>query len=473
MSISLQTLKSKQVLCVGDVMLDRFVTGDVARISPEAPVPVLRQKTSEEMLGGAGNVVRNLSGLGVQVTLIGAWGQDDAGNQIQKLVEDMPCVQVSGVTSAHRPTTQKTRYVVQNQQLLRVDEEDTSPLNKAEEAEILALVCQNLPHVAGVILSDYAKGVLSHKLAQNIISAAQEANVPVLVDPQVSHGRAYVGATLLTPNLKEFNEMCQNLGIHGQDEEAHAQAMIEKLNLQALLVTKGSAGMTLYQQEKGPTSIPTEAKEVYDVSGAGDTVIAALMAGLCLGMSLEEASRLANRAGGIVVGRLGTATITAADLENQKAQTKLQTLDQILETVKIQRSKGKKVGFTNGCFDLLHPGHVTLLTQSRAECDFLILGLNTDASIKRLKGPTRPLQNQEARATVLAGLEAVDAIIFFGQDTPYELIKAIEPDILVKGSDYTVDQVVGADIVQARGGQVVLVDLVPGHSTTNLVTKAG
>jgi len=472
-------LAEARVLCVGDVMLDRFVQGDVDRVSPEAPIPVLRIRRESAMLGGAGNVARNLVGLGASVVFLSSTGDDEAGAEIDRLLRALAGVDAHLAIEAGRPSTLKTRFVAGGQQLLRTDAESTQALSNGAAADVLGAARKALPGCGAMILSDYGKGVLTEPLTRALIDMAAAAGVPVVVDPKGADYHRYAGAAVVTPNRKELSEATAG---HATDSdssvEAAARLLIETCGLGAVLATRSQQGMTLIPADGPAKHLPTEAREVFDVSGAGDTVVATLAAALAAGAPLPVGARLSNVAAGRVVGKVGTAAIAAADLSTAlhhqdlaRAEDKVARLETLTETVDRWRRLGLRVGFTNGCFDLLHPGHVSLLAQARAACDRLVVGLNSDASVQRLKGPARPVQGEMARATVLASLADVDRVVIFGEDTPLRLINALKPDVLIKGADYTVETVVGADIVQAYGGRVFLARLEDGHSTTATLAR--
>lgn len=473
-------LSGASVLCLGDVMLDRFVQGDVDRVSPEAPIPVLRIGRETTMLGGAGNVARNLVGLGARVRFLSVIGADEAGATVQRLLAALSGVDAGLETDRERPTTQKTRYLAGGQQLLRADAEATRDIDESLAARLIATVRAALSQgIGALVLSDYGKGVLTDGVVATVIGLARDADVPVIVDPKGTDYRRYAGAQVLTPNRKELSQASGGCATDSDAEvEAAARHLTETCAVDAILATRSQDGMTLVPAQGPVVHLPTVAREVFDVSGAGDTVVATLAAARAAGLDLETGARLANLAAGIVVGKVGTAAITAADLEAAvhhqdlvTAEHKVVGLDALLDAVARWRRRGLRVGFTNGCFDLLHPGHVSLLAQARAACDRLVVGLNSDASVARLKGPGRPIQGETARATVLASLADVDRVVLFGEDTPLRLIKALRPDVLVKGADYSVETVVGADVVQAHGGRIVLARLEDGHSTTATVAR--
>jgi len=467
-----------KVLVLGDVMLDRFVYGKVARISPEGPIPVLAINHETLMAGGAGNVARNISALGGQVTIIGLIGDDMAGRDLTASLASAPGVTPALVTWPGARTIQKTRYVAQGQQLLRADLDGDKP-DEAACAALLAVYRQHLPQADIVILSDYGKGVLSEAVLRDAIAAARVAGKLVIADPKHHDVSRYDGVTLITPNAAEA-ALASGVAVHSDAAaEAAAEAILSRgPAIAAVLITRGPDGMCLAQRGDKAAHIPSAAREVFDVSGAGDTVVATLALGLGAGADYATAARAANLAAGIAVGKVGTATVDFDELSGaehaiqvKSAEDKVFTLKRAVEEARRWRRSGERVGFTNGCFDLLHPGHVSLLTRARNECNRLFVGLNSDASVKRLKGEMRPVQTEMARAIVLASLGCVDGVIIFEEDTPLELISALRPDVLVKGADYRVDQVVGADIVQSYGGRVVLADLVDGQSTSRIVSR--
>ena len=477
LSAYLDRLPAARVLCVGDVMLDRYVYGGVERISPEAPIPVLRVERDAAMLGGAGNVAANVVALGATALLIGVIGDDEAGEQLAGLAaaalgEDAPLVAESG-----RQTTIKSRFIAGTHQLLRADRETSDAIAADTAAAVLANVQAALPTCTAMIISDYGKGVLSAALTAQLITAANQANVPVLVDPKGCDYQRYRGAAIVTPNRRELAEIT-GLPVTGDAEVASAAMRLRTdCGIAAVVATRSEQGLSVIDQS-GAQHFPAEAREVFDVSGAGDTVVAALAALYGVGVPLEDAARLANVAAGIVVAKLGTATVAAAELlstlhrqEWQQSDAKIVPLETALGRIARWRHYGQRVGFTNGCFDLLHPGHLSLLKQARQACDMLVVGLNSDASVKRLKGESRPVQSEAARAAVLASLNMVDLVVVFAEDTPLELIRSLRPDVLVKGADYTIDKVVGADIVQSYGGEVVLAELAAGHSTTATIAR--
>lgn len=472
--------KSKpHALVIGDVMLDRYVIGSVGRISPEAPVPVVLIKSEEARAGGAANVAANLALLGIDTQLIGCVGTDTEAKTLSQLIKKTG-VKANLIASKARPTIAKTRILGGHQQMLRLDQEDNTVFSRAENDALKANIHAALkasPTI--VILSDYAKGIFSEAICQEIISKCAAKKIPVLVDPKGSDYSKYAGATALTPNKKETAEACST-STQDTDLIKKAGQLKTKLGLAFLAVTRGEEGITLIERESknGIHHLPATARQVFDVSGAGDTVIATLAAGLMHELTPLQSLELANIAAGVVVGKVGTVPITKIELIEAlsiQASTvqahKICNLSELQHKVEIWKQTKQKIVFTNGCFDLLHAGHVTYLEAAKKRGDKLVLGLNTDRSVRALKGKTRPVVNEQDRARVLAALESVDAVILFDEDTPIKLIKAIKPQIIAKGSDYTADQVVGGKEVLSWGGEIALIDLVAGRSTTNLIKK--
>ena len=472
-----EQLAEARVLCIGDVILDRFITGEVERISPEAPIPVLRIAKETTMLGGAGNVLRNITTLGGQVHFISVLGDDDAGKNVTAMVGEHAGAGSNLLRDPARETAIKTRFLAGNQQMLRADKETLLDISDALADQMLEIVERELSSCGAMMLSDYGKGVLTNNVLERLIDTCEKAGVPVVVDPKGTEYSCYKGASLVTPNRKEL-EQATGLPTHTNEEVvAAARHLIDTTGVKAVLATRSADGMSLVTADH-VDHLPAEAREVFDVSGAGDTVAATISAALSIGADMKDAAALANTAAGIVVGKFGTATVYMAELIGSlhhqsvsEAEAKVRTDQETAERVAIWRRQGLKVGFTNGCFDLLHPGHLALLNQAKEACDRLIVGLNTDASVKRLKGPSRPLQSETARAQVLASLAGVDAVVLFDDETPLRLIEMLLPDVLVKGADYTEDTVVGADVVKQSGGRIVLAKLADGFSTTATVDR--
>ncbi len=469
-NVELPNFANGAVLVVGDVMLDRYWFGDAGRISPEAPVPVVRVKQIDDRPGGAGNVALNLAALGTQTTLIGLTGNDEAARVLSEQLT------ITGVNSQIQhidniPTITKLRVISRHQQLIRLDFEEKFPAFNPEA--LLTAFKKALLHTDLVILSDYNKGTLADP--QAFIQLAKAAGIPVLVDPKGTDFSIYQGADIITPNLKEFETIvgaCAN----ETDIISKGHAFLRTYNIQALLLTRGEHGMTLIQQNQEELHLPAHAREVFDVTGAGDTVIAALGAAIAAKSSLPNAMTLANLAASLVVSKLGAATVTSLELEaainsNSVASGSIFNDEQLLLAVNDARHKGKRIVFTNGCFDILHAGHVTYLQQAKQLGDFLVVAINDDNSITRLKGPSRPVNKVDQRMTVLAALGAVDCVVSYSDDTPKRLLKMLKPDVLVKGGDYTVDQVVGAEIVHAYGGNVRVLGVTKGVSTTAIIDR--
>lgn len=468
----------KTALVIGDLMLDRYLIGEVQRISPEAPVPVVLQNRQQETAGGAANVANNLVQLGLQCRICGCIGTDNHGDSLLGILQGLAINTDAVYRSAERPTISKTRIMSNHQQIVRVDIEDTHAYSQDEQSELTGLIQQALAQQPDiVILSDYAKGLLSPALCQMVIGYCRQHGITVLVDPKGSDYQKYRGATALTPNKKEAAEACQ-VGMRDDQALIDAGAKLRSnLALDFLAITRGEEGISLITAQS-TEHISATAQQVFDVSGAGDTVIATLAAGLAHGLNSLQALHLANIAAGIVVGKVGTVPIqreallvNLAHSESGQQTDKICSLKQLQDKLVLWRKQGQKIVFTNGCFDLLHAGHVTYLEAARKTGDKLILGLNTDRSVQALKGPSRPVINQHDRARVLAALEAVDAIVLFDEDTPLALVEALRPDIIAKGDDYQEHQVVGGDLVKSWGGQVKLIPLVEGRSTSNILQK--
>jgi D-beta-D-heptose 7-phosphate kinase/D-beta-D-heptose 1-phosphate adenosyltransferase len=468
--MNLKLLSKSKILVFGDVMLDRYVSGSVDRVSPEAPVPVLKPIKEEIRLGGAANVALNLSSLGSKVSLIGITGKDSSSKQISNLIKENKIK--NELVHSSLPTITKLRLLSSKQQLLRVDNEEEFTKNDWQSAKrrfdkSIGLSSSNL-----LIISDYGKGTLQDIPA--LIKKAKKLNKMVLVDPKGNNFSKYKGADIITPNFSEF---IGEVGPVGSEREisSKAKSLIKSLNLGALLVTRGSEGMTLFKKEKNKidrSNFPTQAKEVFDVSGAGDTVIASLAAALSAGFDISSAVKLANVAAGIVVGKSGTATAYLSEIEPHFSDDDLVfSLGEVKKYSSILKKNNKKVVFTNGCFDILHAGHVHYLEQAKKMGDELVVGLNSDSSVKALKGKKRPINNLQHRAKVLSSLRCVDKIVSFEDETPIKLIKAIKPDVLVKGGDYKVKDVVGYKDVGSWGGKVKIIPMVPGLSTTNIIKK--
>lgn len=475
----LSRLKSVRVLCIGDLMLDCYVYGDVSRISPEAPIPVLKVGRQSAMPGGAGNVVRNITALGASVKFIAVVGDDAAGRDLAAMIDADPAVDPSLLIEAGRPSTIKTRYIAHAQQLLRADSETEKAISDQSAAEIVRIAGDAIADCHVMVLSDYAKGVLVPGTVAQLIAIAKDAGKPVVIDPKGGDFARFNGATAITPNRREAAAAS---GLPDDPSDSAAAAMgavlIERFGVEAAVITRGDRGMSLITPEAAPQHLPARAREVYDVSGAGDTVAALCTLGLGAGLTISDAAQLANLAASVVVGKIGTAVVYEGELlrasygdAGSAAEAKIISLTGAVESVERWRRESLRIGFTNGCFDLLHPGHISLLEQARGACDRLIVGLNSDASTSRLKGDSRPIQPEQARAHVLASLASVDAVVLFEDDTPMAVIEAIRPDVLIKGADYSLDQVVGGDVVESYGGSVLLAAIADGYSTTGTIEK--
>jgi D-beta-D-heptose 7-phosphate kinase / D-beta-D-heptose 1-phosphate adenosyltransferase len=479
---ALRLVPKQTVLCVGDVMLDDFVYGEVTRISPEAPTPVLAVKHNTIEIGGAGNVARNVAALGATCIFVGLVGEDEAGLTLRNALTKLGAVVADLVTDKTRPTTRKVRFVSEHHSthLMRADWETAASASAESQSAIIAHANAAMAKVGAVVLSDYAKGVLTERVIRAIIDAARRHGKPVIVDPKGHDYRVYRGATLITPNAKELAAAVHR-PLHNEAEIAAAAAELAQLvESEAVLVTRSEQGMSLHVEGQEPIHIGAYPVKVRDVSGAGDTVAAVMAVLAAMHTPYEYAMRAANAAAAVVVGKRGTSTVSLGELRHRiLPAASLAPEDKIVfdwsvldERLQEWRRHGLRIGFTNGCFDLLHRGHVKLLAEARAACDRLVVGLNSDASTARLKGEGRPINPAEGRAEVLAALEAVDLVVVFEEDTPLELIKRVRPAVLVKGADYRIDQVVGRDVVEEAGGDVLLVSLVPGQSTTGLVRRS-
>lgn len=471
----IERLASARVLVVGDVLLDRFIEGEVARISREAPVPVLKLRRTEAHLGGAGNVAANILATQGAATLVGLVGDDAPAGELRALCAAFDRLTVDLLVDASRQTTVKSRYLSGWQQLFCLDAEDTRPASGEVSAALVAVATAALPDHDVLVLSDYARGALDDGAIAALISAARRLGKPVIVDPRRANVASYAGATLVTPNL---DEMAAFTGIRVTSDESAVAAcrqLLAMASIDAVLLTRGSAGMTLVERTGAkPIHVAAETHRVFDVTGAGDTVVATIASALAAGAPLPDAVRLANTAAGIVVGKPGTATALPQELAAAIGETRgngVSDLAEAVERVRLWRALGLNVGFTNGVFDLLHRGHLQSLSEARRRCDRLIVGVNADASVRRLKGPDRPVQDEQARAAILASLRPVDLVVIFAEDTPEELIRALRPDRLFKGADYAGTEIPGGAFVKANGGSVEFLLLLEGYSTTGTVAR--
>lgn len=476
--------KGVPVFVAGDVMLDHYIMGDAGRMSPEAPVPVVQKKAAWSVPGGAANVARGLAWLGCRPSLVGLAGNDTPGQTLRTQIA-AEGIKESLVISGARPTTCKTRIIAQGQQLLRVDEESARAPESEEESILRRESRKFMDEARAVVLSDYAKGTLlsdnkGDNLCSFLIEAGIQLGIPILVDPKGIDWDRYRGASCITPNTSEFIQICSSLGLWkkkaepgARERRTLAEELCGRYEIGHLLLTRGARGMTLYEPGRAPENIRAAMREVADVSGAGDTVIATLAACVAGGMSWHEAAKMANAAAGIAVTKIGASPVSIAELigAHEQEEPAILGLSELIDKLRCWRNAGQRIVFTNGCFDLLHSGHISLLRQCANLGDRVIVGLNTDASVKGLKGGERPVQDESSRARILAALKYVDAVTLFNEPTPENLIRLVRPDVLVKGRDYKIEEVAGAEFVQSYGGEVVLADLAAGCSTTDMIRR--
>jgi D-beta-D-heptose 7-phosphate kinase/D-beta-D-heptose 1-phosphate adenosyltransferase len=470
-------IEGTRAVVVGDVILDRYVEGDARRVSPEAPIPVVSVHAARDRVGGAANVAANLLALGVAPTLVATRGDDAEGSALVDALARVGLGTGGLVACPERPTTTKTRVVAASQQIVRFDREDPRPLSAEQEALAFDRAAEALSSADALVLSDYAKGVLSPSLCARLIDRARAAGIPIVVDPKGLEFRKYRGASVLTPNRSELAAVTRLHPTTHAEIARHAAALREELLVDELVATLGAEGLVAVSAE-GALHIPAIAREVADVTGAGDTLVAGLTAGLVAGWDRLNRLRLANWAASVAVGRVGTCAVSAADVlraieGSSTGDAPLLSWDEAAEQRARWRRAGERVVFTNGCFDLLHAGHTSLLAEARGQGDRLVVGLNSDSSVRRLKGVARPVVPELDRAAVLASLRSVDAVVLFDDDTPLRLIERLLPDVLVKGADYAGRSIVGAAEVEAAGGRVHLAPLLAGRSTTALVAMAG
>lgn len=475
---ALDRFAGARLLVLGDVMLDRYLRGRVDRMSPEAPVPILLGESEDAMPGGAANVACNIAALGGCARLIGLIGEDQPGQELSAALAAKALIDPILIRDRSRPTTVKTRFMAKEQQLLRLDREATAPVRGDAAAAILAAFDVALPDCDLVLISDYGKGVAAPDIVMAVIERARRLDKRVIVDPKARDLTRYRGAAWITPNAGEAAAATGAAAIFDDQAAAEAAQRIRRqTDIPHLLITRGAQGMTYAPADGAAIHLPAHAREVFDVSGAGDTVLATLGLALAIGMEPIEAVRLANSAAGIVVGKAGTATASPDELAavqgGEVGGGKIVDLSAAAPRIAGWRADGARIGFTNGCFDLLHPGHLALLGEARSHCDRLIVGLNSDRSVRRLKGHGRPIQPETVRAAALAARAEVDLVLLYDEDTPLRLIEALRPALLVKGADYRLDQVVGADLVASYGGRVLLAEIVPGHSTTASIARQG
>lgn len=474
--LTAERIANIRIAVIGDLMLDVYLDGSIERISPEAPVPVVRARTHRQVPGGAANVASNVLAFGAKVDIVGVIGPD--GKDLTDALAERGCADHFGlVVDPSRRTIRKQR-IIAGQQVVRIDFEDLHPLAREVEQEIIARAGAAVATSDVVVLSDYGKGVLTDAVLAATIDCAKVLGKPVIVDPKRRDLSAYRGATIITPNRSEL-VAATALPCETDDEAQRAVASVQNVCGSAVLLTRSEKGMSYYPISGEVLHFPARAREVFDVSGAGDTVVAALAVMLACDVGLDAAIRFANDAAGVVVGKAGTATVTIdevmetriCDEDHLSASGALVSRADAIKTCRRWQEQGLVVGFANGCFDIIHPGHISLIQQASAVCDRLIVALNSDDSVCRLKGSSRPIQTELARAQVIGAVKGVDLVVLFEEDTPLELVELLRPDVLVKGSDYTIDKVVGAQNVVARGGRVVLADLTPGQSSSRLISR--
>ena len=465
--------KKTKVLLIGDIMLDQYVFGKVNRISPEAPVPIFLSNKSKEMLGGSGNVLSNLVALGTNIFYLSLIGNDRNGVKIKKLLKNLNFKNYFFLQDSSRKTTIKTRYIVNSQQIIRIDQENSENILKILEDKLIEKIDIHIKNKDVVIISDYNKGLITRRVSKYIISKANSLKTPVVVDPKKKDFSLYRNAYLITPNQLEASEVTNMKFNNNSETEVCGKKIIKKYNIKKVLITRGDKGLSLIGKRMSIHS-PTTAKEVYDVSGAGDTVLAVVAS--CLPNKIEEKTvlSLANKAAGKVIAKIGTSSISINELLENKirlSDEKILDIKLLCEKLIQDRSKGLKIGFTNGCFDVLHYGHVNYLEQSRLHCDKLIVAINSDKSVKLLKGKDRPLNNEEHRAQILSSLRCCDYIIIFNEKTPLSTIKKIRPDLITKGGDYKNKKIVGENEVKSWGGSILKFNFVKGLSSSKLIGK--
>lgn len=478
---ALERLARPRVLVLGDLILDRYTCGDAERVSQEAPIVVLKAEERKTQLGGAANVCQMLRGLEAEVTCAGVVGDDDGARQMRRLLEDENVDCSTVVTDASRPTTVKERFVGRAggrhpKQIVRVDTECCDPLPAAVEHKLLSLSLEQVPRHDAVLVSDYAKGACTPRLLRRLIDAAREANIPVLVDPRRDGGfERYRGATLIKPNRAETAAATGRRIVTGDDAHEAGRKLCRRLDVAMAIITLDRDGMALVRRDGESRLVPTTVRSVYDITGAGDMVLATLGACLAGGVAVEDAVRLANVTAGLEVQRPGTAVVTREEIKAELASSQRLGSQKVVDRraaarlAAEHRARGETVVFTNGCFDLLHVGHLQVLAESAAHGDVLVVGVNSDAGVRRLKGPTRPIINERDRAALLAALGCVDYVVVYEDDTPHRLLEAIRPDVLVKGGTYTLEQVIGHEVVTAYGGRVAVTGTIDGISTTRIV----
>jgi len=466
---------SGKVLCVGDIILDSYSEGEVDRISPEAPIPVLKiNKEENHFLGGCGNVARNICAAGGTCHLISIVGNDKESKILKNLSKNLKNLSFNFIVDNTRCTTKKKRFVSDNQQILRVDSETTEPINFEIESKILKIFEKMVNSFDVVVISDYNKGFITPNLAKNIINTSKKKKKKIIVDPKRNNFSLYKNATIITPNFKELL-LATNSVFDGNNKNGLVKRLSKKIikdfEFDSVITTMSSDGMIVVQNSNKAFEFPSKAKEVFDVSGAGDTVVAYVAVEISRGEKLLKATELANEAAGIVVGKFGTATVSREEMKiKTETNNKLCSLKEVFDEIN-HNQKGKKIGFTNGCFDLIHQGHIDYLKKARSHCDFLILAINSDFSVSKIKGKERPIINQAERSIILANFNFIDRIIIFNDETPIKIIKKLKPNLIFKGDDYKKNEVVGNKEISKWGGDVILIKCLKGKSTSNIIKR--
>ncbi len=470
---TINLLKKTKVFLIGDIMLDRYVFGKINRISPEAPVPIFLTESSKEVLGGSGNVLSNLISLGTKTSYLSVIGKDENGNKIKKLLKKLNFKSYNLIIDQFRKTTVKTRYISNSQQIIRVDEENSGSILNKVESKLIKKIDNILKDKDVIVISDYNKGVITKKLCEYIIKKGNLLKIPIVIDPKNENFNIYKNSTLVTPNQLEASKISNINIVSNKDTERCGKMIMKKYNIKSVLITRGDKGLSLITK-KASLHSPTISKEVYDVSGAGDTVLAVIAS--CMPNEIEEtkALTLANKAAGKVIGKVGTSPISLKELfdNDSKVYTnKVFDIISLCKKLEQDRQKGLKIGFTNGCFDVLHYGHISCIEKSKRNCDKLIIAINSDSSVKKLKGKNRPINNELYRSKVLSSLKSCDYVIIFKEKTPLSIIKKIKPDIITKGGDYKNKKIVGENEIKKWGGSVLALDFVEGLSSTKILNK--
>ena len=466
---------NEKILCVGDIILDSYSHGDVRRISPEAPIPVLKIDNNKyEVLGGCGNVAKNICAAGSHCHIISICGDDEESSVLRKLLISSKNLSFNLVVDKNRCTTKKIRFVSGNQQILRVDREMSKAIDRKLEQKLVQIFKKKIDDFGVLVISDYNKGMLTDKFLRIIIDIAKKKNKIIIVDPKRNDFSSYKGATFITPNFKELLETSSHSNLKSKFEESKlvvklSKNLIKKFDFKSVITTRSAEGISIVSSNNQIFHLPSKAKEVFDVSGAGDTVLAYIASGIASGKTLGNSAEIANDAAGVAVGKFGTTVVNRNDLLEFSKREKLSTLNEIIS--ELSKKSDKKIGFTNGCFDIIHQGHIYYLKEARKKCDFLIVGLNSDKSIKKLKGKDRPILSEKERCEVLENFNFIDRIVIFNEETPVKLIRKIKPSFIFKGDDYKIEEVVGYDIIKSWGGKVVLIKCIKGKSTSNIIRK--